>query len=747
MTLQANKDTSEQKQNAPAAPFARRNRISGARVSTKLISGFMTLTAISAGIGLAGLFFVDRINDALENVTSTAAPTVFYAESLNSNIWEASKVAEEVIAEEELAEIPPLAKEFAELGAAFSQSYKSLQGVATDPNLSDELETTKSLHDSFVAVAEKMFATHRIELEEEIKAKRLLSEFDHLGQQIVIALDEFAIENEEEMQELQGEIGDLLRSGAGSGQVEQALMQLLQSDYPVVEAALKLQRQITEMQDTAGEYLAEDSAQKLDAIANEFEGIARGARDNIAILTRLAETEEDRTDAKALNELFDQWIIFARDEEMLFDTHADMLRAKAEAYALTEQMEAQADRVAAVLDEVGAQAAAISSASEERANKAVTQASLWTLMLVLAALVLSGLLVYFAMSAVMRPLKEMTLAMRALSSGDSSVAVPSLERQDEIGEMAGAVQVFKENAIEKEALNAREQASLRAREERAKKIETLIAAFESSSSDVLGSVNAAVAQLRGNAQSLAATAEQATSQSAAVAASSEEADANVQTVSAATDQLSSSILEITQQMDHSSQITKAAAEEAQTTTATVGRLDEASQKIGDVVGLITDIAEQTNLLALNATIEAARAGDAGKGFAVVASEVKSLANQTAKATEEISLQIGGIQVISVEAAQAIQNIGQTIAEMSEIASTISSAIEEQRAATQEIARNVAEASSGTAGVSSNVAGLSEGAQETQKAAREVLLASEELGQKADSMSRSVDGFLEGIRVA
>lgn len=723
------------------------NFIAKTSVSKKLISGFAALTVISMGVGLAGLFFVDRINDTLEEITNVAEPTVFYAENLNSNIWEATKVAEEIIADEELEEITLLAAEFAELGAAFTQSYGKLASVATDPGLSDELETTRSAHGIFVTVAEEMFATHRLELEEEIKAKRLLNEFDELGQQIITALDEFAIENEEEMRKVQVEIAELLRGGAPFEQIEQTLLQLMQTDYPVVEAALKLQRQIIEMQDTAGEYLAEESLANLGPIAEEFENIARSVRQNAAILSELAESDEDRADAKALNELFDQWMVFAGDDEMLFDTHADMLRAETKADELTEQLEEEADRVAAVLDQVAKHAEAVSNASEARANSAVTQASLWILTLLLAALSVSGLLIYFASSSVMRPLKGMTQAMRALSGGDSSITVPSLERHDEIGEMAGAVQVFKENAIEKEELNQREQANIQAREARAKKIDGLIAEFETSSSDLLGSVNAAVSQLRSNAQSLSATAEQATSQSAAVAASSEEADANVQTVSSATEQLSSSIQEITQQMDHSSQITKSAAEEAQTTTATVNKLGEASQKIGDVVNLITDIAEQTNLLALNATIEAARAGDAGKGFAVVASEVKSLANQTAKATEEISSQIGGIQVISSEAAEAIQKIGRTIGEMSEIASTISAAIEEQRAATQEIARNVAEASSGTADVSSNVAGLSEGAQETQKSAKEVLLAAEDLRQRADSMSSSVDGFMAGIRAA
>ncbi|TQV78514.1 HAMP domain-containing methyl-accepting chemotaxis protein [Denitrobaculum tricleocarpae] len=717
------------------------------KISAKLIAGFTGLAVLSALIGIAGLFFVDRINDRLTDITETSEPTVFLAESLNSNIWEATKVAEEVIAEEDLEDITPLVEEFAVLDGLFLSSFSELQRIVTDPQLNDELLATRSAQKRFVEISREMFAAHRIELEEEAKAKELLFTFDELGQRMIIALDEFATENEAEMAQVQTRVGELLASGATAAQVDQVIQQLYRVDYPVVEAALKLQRQVIEMQDTAGEYLAEESAAKLGAVAKEFETLSRGVLKNISILAEFAESEEDTADAESLSKLFQEWIVFAGDDEMLFDTHRDMLQAETEADELTEDLEAEADAVAQVLDNVGEYAEAISKASANEADQAVTQASLSILSLLLLAAVISAGLIYFAVASVIRPIKGMTQSMKHLSDGDTSVEVPSIQRRDEIGDMAKAVQVFKENAIEKERLNDREREHQLAREARSERVAELISSFEISSNDVLSSVNAAVSQLRSNAQTLSATAEQSNSQSAAVAAGSEEADVNVQTVAAATEQLSSSIVEITQQMDHSSQITRAAAEEAESTTETVKNLSSASQKIGDVVSLITDIAEQTNLLALNATIEAARAGDAGKGFAVVASEVKSLANQTAKATEEIGTQINSIQDISDEAANAIHKIAGTIGKMNEIASTISAAMEEQRAATQEISRNVSEASAGTASVSANIVGVSQGAQETEKAANEVLQAADDLGQRAQSMSDSVDGFLEGIRSA
>jgi uncharacterized protein YoxC len=297
------------------------------------------------------------------------------------------------------------------------------------------------------------------------------------------------------------------------------------------------------------------------------------------------------------------------------------------------------------------------------------------------------------------------------------------------------------------AISVYQDALLIDRQQRGNKIDALLRDFETSTGALAGVVATAATALQGTAQSLSGTTDQTTSQAASVAAAVEQASVNVQTVAAAAEELSGSIAEISRQVAQSSAIASRAVEDARRTDAIVKTLAGGAQKIGDVVGLIKSIAGQTNLLALNATIEAARAGDAGKGFAVVASEVKNLANQTAKATGDISAQIVEIQTATSEAVHAIETIAETIDELSRIATSIATSMEEQGAATQEIARNVHEAASGTQEVSSSIVGVNQGAQETGAAASHVLTAAGELLQQAEQMRTDVGRFIGAVKAA
>ncbi len=371
--------------------------------------------------------------------------------------------------------------------------------------------------------------------------------------------------------------------------------------------------------------------------------------------------------------------------------------------------------------------------------------SLAVLLVAVVVTVLFG--IWISISGMVRPIARLNDAMGRLAKSDWTTDVPGTARKDELGAMAKTVEVFKSNGMEADRLRAEQQAEQQRQIERGKKIETSVASFEKVIAEVVGTVASASTELQTSAQSMAATAEETSRQSTVVAAASEQASTNVQTVASATEELASSVAEITRQVAESARICAAAVAEAAQTQQAMHGTAEMAQKIGTVVTLITNIASQTNLLALNATIEAARAGDAGKGFAVVASEVKNLANQTAKATEEISAQISAVQKASAESVHAIETISATIGRVNEIATTIASAVEQQGAATKEIARNVQQASQGTSEVSSNISGVSQAASETGAASSQVLNAAGELSKQSELLRGQVDRFLTEVRAA
>ncbi|RCK50351.1 hypothetical protein TH25_12220 [Thalassospira profundimaris] len=349
--------------------------------------------------------------------------------------------------------------------------------------------------------------------------------------------------------------------------------------------------------------------------------------------------------------------------------------------------------------------------------------------------------------AIASPIIRMTKTMRTLASGDKTIDIPDTERGDEIGEMATAVEVFKDSMIKADELAAREIEQSREREERAKKIEQATRDFDAVIAQVLTAVMSSASQMGTTATSMLDTANNTNHRAATVAAASEQASANVQSVATATEELSSSINEISRQITQSSATAQRAVEEAETTNNQMQSLVVAAQKVGEVVSLISNIAQQTNLLALNATIEAARAGEAGKGFAVVANEVKALATETARATGEISQQIESIQNETKSAVNAIASITEIIDEMNAITVAISSAMEEQDAATKEITRNIQQASTGTNNVSENIIEVRNSVGNTEQAAGQVSDVARDLTSKADDLKAQVDTFLSCMRAA
>ncbi len=374
-------------------------------------------------------------------------------------------------------------------------------------------------------------------------------------------------------------------------------------------------------------------------------------------------------------------------------------------------------------------------------------ARLWISIALILAAALCGLAGFAIVASVSKPIQAMTEAMKRLAGHDMTVQIVGVGRKDEIGSMAEAVQVFKDNMIEADRLAAEQAAENEAKVRRATQLERLTRTFEDKVGTLVGALSAAATEMESTAGAMSNVAEQGNKQALIVASSAEQTSANVQTVATATEELSASIQEISKQVATSARIASKAVDDARETDGVVQALATGAQKIGEIVQLINDIAGQTNLLALNATIEAARAGDAGKGFAVVASEVKSLATQTAKATDEISSQITQIQEATGQAVSAIKGIGSTIQEMSEIAATIASAVEEQGAATLEISRNVQQAAQGTEEVSRSITDVKQAATDTGAAASQVLGSAGELARNSSDLRHEVDSFLAGVKAA
>jgi methyl-accepting chemotaxis protein len=367
---------------------------------------------------------------------------------------------------------------------------------------------------------------------------------------------------------------------------------------------------------------------------------------------------------------------------------------------------------------------------------------------ILGIALVSGSIAWMIGRSISKPLGQLGARMQDLAEGRLDGEIPGTGRGDEIGAMAATVQIFKDNAVRIRGLEQKEaEVQARAEAERRAAMESIASDFERSVTGIVRSVSTAAAGMQTTAQSMTATASDASARAATVGAASQRSSDNVGTVASAAEEFSSSVTEISRQVARSSEIASKAVSDAERTNATVGALSTGAEKIGEVVKLIHSIAAQTNLLALNATIEAARAGDSGRGFAVVASEVKALANQTAKATEEISSQVAAMQASTSEAVASIGGITETISQMSEITVSISTAVEQQGGATREIARNIQSVAAGSNEISTHIGGVTTAAAATGKAASEVLSNARELDNQSGMLRSAVDDFLVKVRAA
>ncbi|MGJ4995544.1 methyl-accepting chemotaxis protein [Bradyrhizobium sp. HKCCYLS3077] len=515
---------------------------------------------------------------------------------------------------------------------------------------------------------------------------------------------------------------------------------------PSVRAIGELRSDINLLRIALRAHVMSDTAETKQAAEKRVNGILETINKDRKTYEPMITSAEERAIYNNWVQAWEKYVVAVK--QVMDESNKSVGRMPREA---TELLEKSAAAIARDADKYFIQDIEFNNKGAETATRQAAESfsrAIWLVVSIIVAAVIAGVAVgFYLVQNVSQGIASIIKPMQELAKGDLSAEVTHRGEPTEIGAMADTLQVFKEALIAKKEADDHAAADARAKIERGHRVDNITRQFEATIGEIVQTVSSASTELEHSAGALSSTATRSQQISTAVAAASEEASTNVQSVASATEELSSSITEISRQVQESARMATEAVDQARMTNDRVSELSKAAARIGDVVELINTIAGQTNLLALNATIEAARAGEAGRGFAVVASEVKALAEQTAKATDEIGQQVSGIQAATQESVGAIRAISTTIERLSEISSAIAAAVEEQGAATQEISRNVQQASQGTQEVSANVVDVQRGASETGQASAHVLSAAQSLATDSDRLKREVASFLESVRAA
>jgi len=738
----------------------------------RLIISFMSLAALLAVCGAINLRSLSAIRTNVATFSGVASPMLSQSMELNDSARKMHISLLEALTQNQQINYESYDNSLNVLGASSREKLNRLRALADGADLRLDFGNAATTLARFIDTAKQALAAHQSEQAALATERERFDSFDNARAKLDEKLAAIARRYEDQMTEAEDtakikvQIGDATVKWLGD-----LFNSTLNETYPGLQNAYKVMRDVVRLQEMARSFASETDESKGLAIEQSAQRTFKLATATLRRLAGRLRTAEGIANVNVMTQGIAALEASLLGADGAFAARRKTLQAAAAISALKDSLQQADDNYAAVVNSVEAAARRLHDESKANTDQGIDNGTNATFLVLVVGVIIALVLGLLLSHLLVRPIRQLTVSMQELAAGNFEIVLPGLGRNDEVGEMAEAVETFKLRVAEKARLDAENDAERARHEARRKEEQTvretaeretqtqlavaersavmhkLAGDFEAAVGQIIETVSSASLELEAAAGTLTKTADTTGRLSGLVASASQEASASVEQVSTAAGGMRHSISEIHDQVQESSKIAAVAVKQASVTDARISELSSAAGRIGDVVKLITAIAEQTNLLALNATIEAARAGDAGRGFAVVAQEVKALASQTAKATEEIGTQISGMQTATRDSVTAIKEIGGTIGRLAEIASTIAAAVQQQGDATEDISRNVDQAASAASRVASNIVDVNRGANDTGAASARVLSSAQSLASESSRLKLEVGKFLNTVRTA